>query len=70
MNRGRGGCVLFLFRGDGSMAQKLENRWNCFTSFAQVTVALFWSSMTGLTAWLVKAHQIKLNSGQPIYRFY
>ena len=62
MNRGWGGCVLFLFREDGSMqsmAQKLENRWNCFNSFAEV-VALFWSSMTGSTEWFVKAHQNKI----------
>ena len=60
MNRGWGGCVLFLFREDGSMAQKLANRWNCFNSFAGITVALFWSSMTGLTEWFVKAHQNKI----------
>ena len=42
------------------MAQKLANRWNCFNSFAEVTVALFWSSMTGLTEWFVKAHQNKI----------
>lgn len=59
MNRGWGGCVLFLFREDGSKAQKLENRWNCFNSFAEV-VALFWSSMTGSTEWFVKAHQNKI----------
>ena len=62
MNRGWGGCVLFLFREDGSMEQKLANRWNCFcfNSFAEVTVALFWSSMTGLTQGLVNAHQNKI----------
>ena len=59
MNRGWGGCVLFLFREDGSMAQKLENRRHCFNSFAEV-IAFFWSSMTGLTGWLVKAHQNKI----------
>ena len=72
INRGWGGCVFSLFREDGSTAQKLANRWNCFciNSFAEVNVALFWSSMTELTEWLVKAHQDKIQSGQPMYRFY
>ena len=35
MNRGWGGGLLFVFRGDGSRAQKLENRWNCLYSFVQ-----------------------------------
>ena len=62
INRGRGGCVFSLFREDGSTAQKLANRWNCFciNSFAEVNVPLFWSSMTELTEWLVKAHQNKI----------
>ena len=62
INRGWGGRVFSLFREDGSTAQKLANRWNCFciNSFAEVTVALFWSSMTGLTEWFVKAHQNKI----------
>ena len=30
-----GGGLLFLFRGDGSRGQKLENRWNCLNSFAR-----------------------------------
>ena len=32
LNRGWGGGLLFVFRGDGSRAQKLENRWNCLNS--------------------------------------
>ena len=35
MNRGWGGGLLFVFRGDGSRAQKLENRWNCLNSFVR-----------------------------------
>ena len=33
LNRGWGGGLLFVFRGDGSRAQKLENRWNCLNRF-------------------------------------
>ena len=33
MNRGWVWGLLFLFRGDRSRAQKLENRWNCLNSF-------------------------------------
>ena len=36
LNRGWGGGLLFLFRGDRSRAQKLKNRWNCLNSFVQV----------------------------------
>ena len=35
MNRRWGGGLLFVFRGDGSRAQKLENRWNCLNSFVR-----------------------------------
>ena len=35
MNRGWGGNSLFLFRGDRSRVQKLENRWNCLNSLVQ-----------------------------------
>ena len=35
LNRGWGGGLLFVFRGDGSRAQKLENRWNCLNSFVR-----------------------------------
>ena len=35
LNRGWEGTLIFLFRGDGSMAQKLENRWICLNSFDQ-----------------------------------
>ena len=35
MNRGWGGGLLFVFRGDGRRAQKLENRWNCLNSFVR-----------------------------------
>ena len=34
-NRGWGGGLLFVFRGDGRRAQKLENRWNCLNSFVR-----------------------------------
>ena len=34
LNRGCGGGFLFLFRGDSSMAQNLEDRRNCLNSFA------------------------------------
>ena len=30
------GVLLFLFRGDGSLAQKLQNRRNCLNSFVRV----------------------------------
>ena len=33
MNRGWVWVLLFLFRGDRSRAQKLENTWNCLNSF-------------------------------------
>ena len=33
---GGGGGVLFLIRGDGSNAQKLENRWNCLSGLSGV----------------------------------
>ena len=36
LNRGWGGGLLFLFRGDRSRVQKLKNRWNCLNSFVQV----------------------------------
>ena len=32
---GGGEGVAFLFRGDESRAQKLENRWNCLNSFVR-----------------------------------
>ena len=35
LNRGWGGGLLFVFRGDRSRAQKLENRWNCLNSFVR-----------------------------------
>ena len=35
LNRGWGGGLLFVFRGDGSRAQKLENRWSCLNSFVR-----------------------------------
>ena len=28
-----------MFRGDGSRAQKLENRWNCLNSFVDVEMS-------------------------------
>ena len=46
LNRGWGGDLLFVFRGDGSRAQKLENRWNCLNSFVDVemsTYDLWWT---------------------------
>ena len=36
LNRWWGGGLLFLFRGDGSRGQKLENRWNCLNSLSRV----------------------------------
>ena len=35
LNRGWGGGLRFVFRGDGSRAQKLENTWNCLNSFVR-----------------------------------
>ena len=35
LNRKWGGGLLFVFRGDGSRAQKLENRWNSLDSFVR-----------------------------------
>ena len=62
MNRGWGGCVLFLFREDsGSIAQKLANRWNYFNSFAEVNVALFWSRYDGING-MVSQGPSKQNS--------
>ena len=76
LNRGCGGGLLFLFRGDGSRAQKLENRWNCLNSFVggcrnfHVTLKFWKSSLQVIStsnnyyiilyAWLLKKYLIFL----------
>ena len=35
LNRGWGGGLPFVFRGDQSRVQKLENRWSCLNSFVR-----------------------------------
>ena len=35
LNKGGDGVYFFLFRGDRSRAQNLENRWNCVNSFVR-----------------------------------
>ena len=44
LNRGRGGGLLFLFRGDGSRGQKLENRWNCLNSFVRGCSCVYYAN--------------------------
>ena len=47
---GWGGGVLFVFRGDRSRGQKLENRWNCPNSFVR---GWFVSPKTNFSSWKI-----------------
>ena len=61
LNRGWGGGLLFLFRRDGSRAQKLENRWNIVSTVLSgvVNYKAMYTALTVLKisskSWLLKS---------------